>query len=66
MMKLAKAPAHGEFTFVYKSMTIIIPAGLNDVARHKPKTFWNWLLFRYPFDSSITLTLQDIIDEENT
>jgi len=63
-MQLGDAPSYGEFTFIYKGVSIHIPVSLNDIARYKPNTFWDWLLFKYTFDSDIRLTLQDIIEEQ--
>ena len=62
-MELYQAPHFGDFIFVYKSVNIYVPVSLNTVARHKPNTFWDWLLFKYTFDSDIKLTLEDIIEE---
>jgi len=61
---LGQVPVYGEFTFLYKNVSIYVPVALNNVARYKPDSFWDWLLFMYPFDSYIILTLQHIIDEE--
>ena len=65
-MELDQAPRWGEFTFVYKGITIYVPVSLNGVARYKPNSFWDWLLFMHPYDSYIKLTLEDIIQEEKT
>ena len=65
-MELGQAPSYGEFTFVYKGVSIHVPVGLNDVARYKPDSFWDWLLFKHSFDSYITLTLAHIIEENLT
>ena len=65
-MQLTQAPTYGEFTFVYKGIQIHVPVGLNDVARHKPESFWDWLLFMHPYDYYIKLTLEHIIQEEQT
>ena len=45
-MELSQAPYFGEFTFVYKGISIYVPVSLNDIARYKPDSFWDWLLFR--------------------
>jgi len=65
-MELGQAPSYGEFTFVYKGRSIYVPVGLNDVARYKPNSFWDWLLFKHPFDSYIKLTYQHLVEEEKT
>jgi len=65
-MELAYAPEYGEFTFVYKKVNIHVPVSLNTVARYKPNTFWDWLLFKHSFDLDITLTVQHLIEEELT
>lgn len=65
-MELSQAPYYGEFTFVYKGISIYVPVSLNNVARYKPNSFWDWLLFKHIFDSHIKLTLQHIIEEEKT
>ena len=61
---LGQAPVYGEFTFLYKNVSIYVPVSLNNIAWYKPNSFWDWLLFMHPFDSYIILTLQHIIDEE--
>jgi len=63
-MELAYAPTHGDFTFVYKGQSIYVPVSLNDIARYKPKSFWDWLLFMHPFDECIKLTVEHLIAEE--
>jgi hypothetical protein len=65
-IELAYAPEYGEFTFVYKGISIYVPVSLNTVARYKPNTFWDWLLFKHMFDSHINLTVQHLIEEELT
>ena len=62
-MELHQAPHFGEFTFVYKGRDIIVPIALNTVARHKPNTFWDWLLFKHSFDLTIKLTVEHLIEE---
>jgi hypothetical protein len=61
---LGQVPAYGDFAFLYKNRTIYVHVSLNNVARYKPDSFWDWLLYIHPFDSYIVLTLQHIIDEE--
>jgi hypothetical protein len=63
-MELGQAPTYGDFMFIYKQRNIYVPIHLNNVARYKPNSFWDWLLYMHPFDSYIILTLQHIIDEE--
>ena len=65
-MDLSNAPLYRDFTFVYKGLTILVPVALNEVARNKPKSFWDWLLFKYTFDSYIELTVEHLIEEEET
>lgn len=62
-MEIYQAPTFGDFTFVYKSVCIYVPVALNDVARHKSTTFWDWLLFKHPFDSHIQLRVEHLIEE---
>jgi hypothetical protein len=62
-MELSQAPTFGDFSFIYKSVCISVPVSLNDVARHKPNTFWDWLLFKHPFDSHIELRVEHLIEE---
>lgn len=63
-MDISYAPHFGDFTFVYKGHSIYVPVTLNTVARYKPSSFWDWLLFKYPFDPLIQLTVQHLIEEE--
>ena len=63
-MELGQAPCFGDFTFVYKGRSIYVPVALNNVARYKPNSFWDWLLFKHPFDAYIKLTLEHLIEEE--
>ena len=62
-MQLGDAPAWGAFTFHYEERSIHVPSFLNSVARYKPDSFWNWLI-KKEGTSSITMTNQHIIDEE--
>jgi hypothetical protein len=65
-MNLDQAPLYRDFTFVYKGLTIFVPLALNEVARNKPKSFWDWLLFKHTFDSYVELTVEHLIEEEET
>jgi hypothetical protein len=65
-MELSQAPDFGDFTFVYKGYSIYVPVSLNTVARHKPDSFWDWLLFKHTFDELIILTVAHLIEEMNT
>lgn len=65
-MELSQAPEYGDFTFIYKGYSIYVPVSLNIVARHKPDSFWDWLLFKHPFDALITLRVEHLVEEMNT
>jgi hypothetical protein len=65
-MSLRNAPYYIDFTFDYKGVSIYVPASLNKVARSKPNTFWDWLLFKHSFESYIILTHEHIIEEKET
>jgi hypothetical protein len=65
VMELHQAPHFGEFTFTYKGAEIYVPVALNTVARYKPASFWDWLLFKYPFDLTIKLTVEHLIEEQS-
>jgi hypothetical protein len=65
-MQLSQAPQFGDFTFYYKERSIYVPVALNTIARHKPNSFWDWLVFVHYNDSHIILTLEHIIQEELT
>ena len=58
-MKLGDAPCWGAFTFEYKTIKIYVPGFLNNVARYKPDSFWDWLLESYA-TRFIHLTYEDI------
>jgi len=63
-MELKYAPNFGDFTFVYKGVSIYVPVSLNNTARHQPNDFWDWLLFKHSFESYIKLTVQHFIEAE--
>ena len=63
-MKLRNMPWDKDFTFEYKGVYIHVPLQLNTVARYKPSTFWDWLLFKHTFDPYIELTIEHIIEEQ--
>lgn len=63
-MDISYAPSFGDFTFVYKGYSIYVPVSLNTIARYKPSSFWDWLLFKHPFDPLIKLTVEHLIEEE--
>jgi len=65
-MILSDAPKWGSFTFTYKDVQIYVPTFLNNVARYKPYSFWDWLIFvRYPRQSAIVFAYDNISEEEN-
>jgi len=65
-MELSQAPTFGDFIFTYKGLNIHVPVSLNDIARYKPKSFWDWLVFKHQFDSDVHLTVRHLIEEEQT
>lgn len=66
IMKLGDGPCYRDFTFEYKGVSIYVPVSLNEMAKSKKNTFWDWLLFKYSFESYIELTLEHFIEEELT
>jgi len=54
--------SRGPFTFIYKKRSIHIPAHLNNVARYKPDSFWDWLIEKEPY-GYITMTYEHVKDE---
>ena len=58
-------PCWGPFTFSYKKRSIHVPTFLNNVARYKPDSFWDWLIEKEPY-GYITMTYQHIVDEEQS
>jgi hypothetical protein len=65
-MILSDAPKWGSFTFRYKETDIYVPTFLNNVARYKPYSFWDWLIFvRYPRQSAVVFAYDNISEEEN-
>ena len=65
-MSSRNAPYYTDFTFEYKGLTIYVPASLNKIARSKPNSFWEWLLFKHSFDTYIELTPEHITEEKET
>ena len=64
-MHLSEAPTWGSFTFTYKDVQIYVPTFLNNVARYKPDSFWDWLIFvRYPRQSAVVFAYDNIGEEE--
>jgi hypothetical protein len=63
-MHLGEAPSWGAFTFNYKNKTIYVPSFLNNVARYKPNRFWDWLIYRHPYDSYIQMRYDHIVKEQ--
>ena len=65
-MQLSEAPCWGSFTFTYKGVQIYVPTFLNNVARYKPDSFWDWLIFvRYPGQSAVAFVYDTMGEEEN-
>jgi hypothetical protein len=64
MDTLGNAPCWGGFDFKYKGVVIRVPAFLNNVARYKPDTFWNWLISKYSNTQYIGLNWEDVKEEE--
>jgi hypothetical protein len=65
MNTLGNAPCWGAFDFKYKGILIRVPAFLNNVARYKPDTFWNWLISKYSHSTYVGLTMADINEEDS-
>ena len=64
-MLLSQAPVWGSFTFTYKGINIYVPNFLNNVARYKPDSFWDWLIFiKNPRQTSVALVYENIGEEE--
>lgn len=64
-MQLSQAPYWGCFTFNYKGIDIYVPAFLNNVARYKPDSFWDWLIFvRFPRQTAVVFAYENIGEEE--
>jgi len=65
-MQLYQAPTWGSFTFIYKGVFIYVPTFLNNVARYKPYSFWDWLIFvKYPRQTAVVLAHENIGEEES-
>ena len=64
-MILSQAPCWGSFTFKYKGIDIYVPNFLNNVARYKPISFWDWLIYiKNPRQTSVALVYENIGEEE--
>ena len=65
-MELYQAPCWGSFTFNYKEIRIYVPTFLNNVARYKPNSFWDWLVYKkYPNQTHIVMSYANVVEEEN-
>lgn len=64
-MLLSEAPCWGSFTFRYKETDIYVPTFLNNVARYKPDSFWDWLIYiKYPRQTAVAFVYENIGEEE--
>ena len=64
-MLLSQAPVWGSFTFKYKGIDIYVPNFLNNVARYKPDSFWDWLIYiKNPRHTSVALVYENLGEEE--
>jgi hypothetical protein len=64
-MRVSEAPSYGSFTFRYKDTNIYVPTYLNKIARYKPDSFWDWLIFiRFPTQNAIVLAAKNLDEEE--
>ena len=64
-MNLSNVPCWGSFTFIYKGVSIYVPSFLNNVARYKPDSFWDWLISKYSNSKYVGLSLYDIQEFEH-
>lgn len=66
-MELYQAPCWGSFTFNYKGIHIYVPAFLNNVARYKPNSFWDWFVYKkYVNQTHIVMSYENIVEEETS
>ena len=64
-MQLSGVPCWGSFTFIYKGISIYVPSFLNNVARYKPDSFWDWLIYtKYPGQTAVAFVYENIGEEE--
>ena len=64
-MNLSNVPCWGSFTFIYKGISIYVPSFLNNVARYKPDSFWDWLIYtKYPGQTAVAFVYENIGEEE--
>ena len=64
-MRLSEAPFWSSFTFTYKDTDIYVPTDLNNVARYKPESFWDWLIYvKFPKQNAVVLAFQNFAEEE--
>jgi len=64
-MRLSEAPFENSFTFTYKDTDIYVPTDLNNIARYKPESFWDWLIYvKFPRQSAVVLAFQNFAEEE--
>ena len=61
---MADYPQWGAFTVTWNNKSIRVPAYLNDVARYKPDSFWDWLTTVYADYSYLELTMEHLKEEE--
>ena len=61
---MADYPCWGAFTVTWKGKSIRVPSYLNDVARYKPDSFWDWLTTVYADHSYLELTMEHLKEEE--
>lgn len=64
-MQLSGVPCWGSFTFIHKGISIYVPSFLNNVARYKPESFWDWLIYtKYPGQTAVAFVYENIGEEE--
>ena len=66
MNRVTFPPGNSSFEFYYKDILIRIPHQLNNIARHKSNSFWDWLISKYCNCRCIYMRYEDIVEERLT
>jgi len=61
----SEIPCWGAYNYRWNNSVIHVPAGLNNVARYKPNSFWTWLTeVKYKGYAYINMEYMHLVEEE--
>ena len=64
-MSSAEIPCWGAYNYKWNNCVVHVPAGLNNVARYKPNSFWVWLTdVKYKGFAYINMAYEHLEEEQ--